>query len=472
MHLLLSIDWKILYAKDLFLSPLYLALIYLWAYYKKSSTYKGTDIEKYFIPALTVRMVGAVLTALMYQYYYHYGDPFSYWLCIKFCWDKILVSPETYFNVMLKPFSTYSYETMDVLGELDYFKFFRDPSTNLVIRAGLLFSLFSFNTFLPVSYFITIFAFLGSWRLFLTFSELYPKMKREVAFATLFVPSVFFWGTGVMKDPLCIGALGYFTYAVYQIFFKRKNIFTSIIWILLSIYIIASVKTYIIMSYAPAIVIWVISHYWGSISNKFVKILAGPIFVAVGLLGGVLVLKQFSSSGQKYSLEKLMETAQSTQSWLTLVSEQNDGSAYSLGIIEYTPFGLLKVAPKAINVTLFRPYPWEARKPILIPAALESLFCLLLTIYIFFKIGIFRTLRAMVNNSEVLFCMIFSLIFAFAVGFSTFNFGALVRYKIPCMPFYFLALAILYKQNHQFFQKKTKKIVKKKMVATKSSLPA
>jgi hypothetical protein len=39
--------------------------------------------------------------------------------------------------------------------------------------------------------------------------------------------------------------------------------------------------------------------------------------------------------------------------------------------------------------------------------------------------------------------LVFSVIFAFAVGFTSFNFGALARYKIPFMPFYFIALFIL-----------------------------
>jgi hypothetical protein len=60
---------------------------------------------------------------------------------------------------------------------------------------------------------------------------------REIAIATLFVPSVFFWGTGVMKDPLCIGALGYLTYSSYQLFLKRKFSIISVIWLVICWYI-------------------------------------------------------------------------------------------------------------------------------------------------------------------------------------------------------------------------------------------
>jgi hypothetical protein len=43
--------------------------------------------------------------------------------------------------------------------------------------------------------------------------------------------------------------------------------------------------------------------------------------------------------------------------------------------------------------------------------------------------------------------VLFSFTFAFMTGISSANFGTLVRYKIPCMPFYILFLVILYKEK-------------------------
>jgi len=44
----------------------------------------------------------------------------------------------------------------------------------------------------------------------------------------------------------------------------------------------------------------------------------------------------------------------------------------------------------------------------------------------------------------LIFCFSFSLLFAFALGFSTSNFGALVRFRIPFLPFFNLMLLALY----------------------------
>jgi hypothetical protein len=49
------------------------------------------------------------------------------------------------------------------------------------------------------------------------------------------------------------------------------------------------------------------------------------------------------------------------------------------------------------------------------------------------------------------------MIFAFSVGFTSYNFGSLVRYKIPLMPFYYIALFILADKEKE--PEKTKKVV-------------
>jgi hypothetical protein len=48
-----------------------------------------------------------------------------------------------------------------------------------------------------------------------------------------------------------------------------------------------------------------------------------------------------------------------------------------------------------------------------------------------------------------MYCFLFSCVFALFVGASTLNFGSLVRYKIPCMPFYLIALFLIYDKVKQ-----------------------
>ncbi|TVR77560.1 MAG: hypothetical protein EA412_10750, partial [Chitinophagaceae bacterium] len=52
----------------------------------------------------------------------------------------------------------------------------------------------------------------------------------------------------------------------------------------------------------------------------------------------------------------------------------------------------------------------------------------------------------------IIFCIVFAIIFAFGVGFTSFNFGALARYKTPCLAFYLIGISLIY-----YYSKKDKK---------------
>ena len=121
---------------------------------------------------------------------------------------------------------------------------------------------------------------------------------------------------------------------------------------------------------------------------------------------------------------------------------KNAGSTYSLGELDGTFSGMLLKAPQAVNVALFRPYLWEVRNPLMAISALECFVLFLFTLYVFFiRRNVFFK---MIMDPNVIFCLVFSLTFAFAVGISTYNFGTLSRYRIPMMPFYVMALALMF----------------------------
>jgi hypothetical protein len=145
----------------------------------------------------------------------------------------------------------------------------------------------------------------------------------------------------------------------------------------------------------------------------------------------------------KYSLDRIAKTSMITAYDIRYGwgARQGDGSGYTLGNLDGTWQSMILLAPSAINVSLFRPYFWEVNNPLMALSAIESFVALLFTIFVLFRVRteIFSYLR-----SEVIFCIVFALIFAFGVGISTYNFGTLSRYKVPLLPFYWSALVIIY----------------------------
>jgi hypothetical protein len=174
--------------------------------------------------------------------------------------------------------------------------------------------------------------------------------------------------------------------------------------------------------------------------------------IVAGIFGALYIFRHIQTLASQYALENIVNTVKNTQNWLYLSSQISNGSAYSLGNMEFTWEEFPKIFVKAVNVSLFRPYLWEARKLIIIPSAIESLITLLLTIYVLFKAR-WSILKTVLTNADVQLCLMFSIAFAFAVGLASYNFGALARYKTPLLPFYFTALVIIWHESKKGIRK-------------------
>lgn len=431
---------QFLFLNDLLLAPIFIFIVF--AFSKSYIKNKKNEVyHKYFINALIVRFVSAILMALIYQYYYNGGgDTHTYFSYVQKVRETLHESKSAFATfTFLPPTNTFLIERYFGSGA----DFFYNESSNIIIRIALLLSYPLCNTYILISFVFTLFCFYGCWKIFLLFHELYPHLEKEFALACLFLPSVCFWGTGILKDPICLGALGALTYHIYKLFFFKTKIVKRVIVIIFCFWLLKVVKVYIILSFMPAYSFWLIFRYKETIKSQFLKSLMSPFLFVISFVIGGFVLIKIAAYSERYAFDSLVRTAKDTQNWLYLSSQTQGGSGYSLGNIDYTPIGLIKVFPKAVNVSLFRPYIWEARKPILIPAALEGLISLFFTIRLVYKAGFIRFSKLIISNPEVQFCLIFSIIFAFSVGFTSYNFGSLVRYKIPLMPFYYIALFIL-----------------------------
>ena len=433
---------QFIYLNDLLFSVIYVYISYSIVKRVADKYYKDTIHYKYLMMAYRVKITCSILFMLVFAFYYKGGDTFAYLGNIVQLRDMLFNYPTDWYNVV---FRTDSWEAFRVMNGfmVNNGTYMTDPSSKVVIIFGFFLSFTCMSSYLVLCLFFSLFCFYGCWKMYLTFVDMYPALHREMAIACLFIPSVCFWGSGLLKDSLCIGFLGIMVFSTYQLFFKRKNIIANIFYIALSTYAISQIKVYIVLAFAPALAVWVFARFRYTIKSPFIKAISTPLFMGFGLLGGGLVLSLMGKYAEKYAFDQMMRTAQDTQNWLVYSSKETSGSFYTLGNIEYSAFGLLKVFPAAVNVSLFRPYIWEAKKIMLVFASVEGMVTFGFTVTLLFRAGFVGFFKLILSNPEVQFCLVFSIIFAFAVGFTSFNFGALARYKIPFMPFYFIALFIL-----------------------------
>jgi hypothetical protein len=109
--------------------------------------------------------------------------------------------------------------------------------------------------------------------------------------------------------------------------------------------------------------------------------------------------------------------------------------------------GLLKKSPVAIIAGLYRPFLWESGNAVMLVSGIENTLILILTITSIFRTNIIYFFKKMLREPILFFSLSFSIFFAFSVGISTPNFGALVRFKIAYLPFFLCSLFILIKRK-------------------------
>jgi hypothetical protein len=425
--------------RDLIVTPIIILLVYAVAYVIRP--WLTDDINRvYFFPALTFKIIGAIALGFIYQFYYGGGDTFNYHTHgSRHIWNAFIDSPSEGLSLLFAdgtqdpPTGTFSYASKIV--------FFHDPSSYFVIRIATLFDLITFSSYSATGVLFAATSFFGMWLFFLAFYEGYPHLHRWIAVGAFFIPSVFFWGSGLLKDTITLGCLAATTYAVIKLFIKREIRIHYVLLLLVCIYVIFGIKKYILLCFLPAVLLWIFAGHFTRIRSTVAKIMLVP-FVGLAIVAfGYYAIVKIGENDPRYSIDKIAVTARVTAYDIGFYSGRDAGSGYSLGELDGTFSGMVKLAPQAVNVSLFRPYLWEVRNPLMLLSALESLAFLLLTIYVFYQSR--RVIGLAFGDPTILFCFVFSLTFAFAVGISTFNFGTLMRYKIPLLPFYLMGLVLL-----------------------------
>ncbi|GAB3637413.1 hypothetical protein GCM10027422_30030 [Hymenobacter arcticus] len=425
---------------DLFLAPLYLGIFYFIAYMVRPAvTNKFT--RPYFLPGLTLKFVGAIGLGLIYQFYYHGGDTFNYLYHVK----VIAAAFDHSFSTGLK-FLTDDGGSQDpaLLPYISRMFWHQAGSTEFrLARLAAFLGLFCFNNYTVIALFFAIISFSGMWALYITMVKIRPHVYKELAWTMFYMPSLFFWGSGLLKDSLCIGALGWLFYGFYRGTIQKQAILKSLLIGGLGAYTLFNIKVYILLCFLPAALLWVFNENNARIKNKTFRLIAKPVFFAVGGLIAVYAATNLTKGDEKYDVDKIGARSKLTADYLYEVSQKQEGSAYTLGSQDGTIGGMVKLAPQAIATALFRPFLWEARNPVMLLSALEAGFFLLFTLRIFRRTGVWSTLSLISQTPVLLMCFVFSLIFAASVAITSSNFGTLVRYKIPLIPFYLGGLYIL-----------------------------
>lgn len=426
---------------ELLLIPLFIGIVY-FVYrifvYPKITANKH---YKYYWPGLVLKMFSCLafctLSLLVYE-----GDTLEYFRGIQVLNSLFYENPIYYFKILFngpKPeyYSFFSTET-----GWPAFYMWIDSNTFAVTRFFSPIGFLTFNSYLFASLIVSVLSYSGIWKLYCLFVDKYPNLYKHFAFAILFVPSVLYWGSGILKDTIIMFSLGWLLYSIHKVLNNnfRVKYFIMIIFCSISIIII---KSYVFVVLLPTLSIWMFYDKTKKIKNKLVRNLSLPFFILVAFVSSIAVLGTLSESLGKYSsVESMINKARVTQEDLVR-AELYGANSFYIGEIGNSPSELVSLAPKAIMAGLFRPFLWDARNPFMLISGIENFLVLVFFISIFFKRRVLSIFKLISQDPFVFGMLIFVVFFAFGIGLSASNFGALVRYRIPLMPLFIGSLFIV-----------------------------
>lgn len=378
------------------------------------------------------------------------GDTYAYW-----------VSTDALQNLLFHDFGKFweiitSESTMERLfGVFDYKTgyperfIYMEHESFFVSKVLLIFKIITFDGYLATTFILAYIMANSSWKLYEIANEMGIFNKRLISIFLLFLPSVAFWSAGISKDTIVFISILNIVFHVYRLLKPKPNSSMFKHWVLLILFSVLIYKIRPFILFALAIpLIWM---YFVGVVNKIKSfnllkwiIKGSMILLIIGITGYLLIVSNVDSIlSTSTSLNEAVVVQQDFQN-NTQVYGGDEGKRYSIGPVDLSVVGLLKILPASIMAGIYRPFIWEALSPSLILNGLESIFFIGLTFWFFYNKPRYRILTIS-KNELLVFSFIFVMIIAFMTGFTSVLFGVLVRIRTPLLPFIGLLLSIDWK---------------------------
>lgn len=393
--------------------------------------------RRLFVKAFRFKILCSVVYTLITAYYYRGGDTEMFFYAVRDMHQAInandLDLKELLFMEKVADNHPLAYHFQMDNTKYPVIGFMHHAGNFMVPKLGLLPYTVFFKSYLPLCLCFSFFALAGAIRLYKLFLHYFPKIQVQVALSTLFLPSACYWSSGFLKDSICFGAVGFLLYGLFSLLILRKHKLISLIWVILSVYLIYTTKVYILLALIPGIGFWLFGELSTGVKTPTLKrLLTFASLIVAGVAAFAFVNYLTSDAAlSKFSMDNILESSDYSRR----IFERQGGRGSSFQFSTTNPVLLIL---NGLVATFFRPFPWEVNSFIVLFSAAESLLFLALMIYLFSKKGIVAPFRKIFGTPILIMSFTFAIIFAISVGISTTNFGSLSRYKIPCLPFYLM----------------------------------
>lgn len=299
-------------------------------------------------------------------------------------------------------------------------------SNRPLIRFNAVFRTISGGSIYVHTIFLCFLSFCGLIAIYKLLSHHFKRRRLELIFSIFLLPSVLFWGSGLLKEGLILFSIGILVYSFHKIL-KQSYSLRHFLAFLLGTYILVSLKVYVFAALAPALLGQALFYRLGKERPLFYHV------VALGLIGFLVFL-----TPRIVPIPTASELiAGKNEQFIDLAKKEDAGSYIEGQQLEPNLGSLLTAVPSALKNTFLRPFILTADGLFQKAIALENIL-----IYLILLLAIiFPRLPEGEKGAFVWMGLSFTIMLFLIIGWTIPILGAIVRYKVPALPF-FLASCI------------------------------
>ena len=402
---------------------------------QKSAFFESPGIDRKWLVALFLaKIAGGFALFFIYSYYYSPRsacDMFNYFDDGLIIHNALFQNPMDYLRMITgiggsSPHLMQYYDTCNFW--LKSFNYGLPNDNHIIIRINAILCLISMGNFHIHSMMFAFIGFVGLWAVYKSFARQLSHKRTLLLLAVFLFPSVWFWTSGATKESFLIFAFGLFVYN-YRNMLAKPGL-GNVLGVLVCTWLLMMSKFYVLMAALPSLaaLLW-IKHKPKAALLKFVAMHIGVFCVAW--------LSKFITQ-----IDLFQVICNKQHDFIMMAQSMTVGSYIELPELTNGLRDIIANTPASFARTLLRPTIFEGGTLTMMTAAVENLLiiCILIGSVFFIRLRNF-------SIPEVWCCLSFIIILFTLVGLTTPVLGALVRYKVPALPFVGIMLLLLTDDN-------------------------
>jgi hypothetical protein len=392
----------------------------LFLLYNLTGFEKHKPLFVFFWPALLFKCAAGIGIYTLYRFYYQEGDVLLLLNVVQRIGQLAYIDPGAFYEV-------FWHHNLDVMEYYNIYAYFEEPRQFFFVQCLVPLVILIPDPWILAVY-LSLFAFMGTWNLANRLVSVFGTHPLMTALAFLFFPSAVFWTSGILKEAIVIPAMFWIlSYTIKWFYSQEKVVWYEVLWAIFIGFIAYRLRFHFVIPFLLALgsLVWVV------VLRRYFPILAGRTywqyllflipFLSVLFLGIHLSAHYFEGNFW-YTLHANYEA---------FLRNSGGENVYTLQGLSADPSSFIPHIPKAMGYALFGPLLFQVPMGITVLVSLEN--TVLLLFFLTSLVFHIQNRKAIPLEAFAILCYI--LFVAFIIGFSTPNWGTMIRYKTAYLSF-------------------------------------